>query len=137
MVFRDKRGLRRAARSIGLVSTEAEAIAGEVALVSARAQRWAPGERTRPHAQARTERRRDVAEGVSAGRAAAVVGDRTSGIRAQPAAAGRAQRIDALHRQAGQVLHRFTSMAAKRESMVQRHRAAATPWRTGARTQIG
>src|SRR5205807_2083052 len=45
-------------------------------MASARAQRRPPGEQARPHTQARTERRRHVAEKVSAGRAAAVLGDR-------------------------------------------------------------
>src|SRR5437016_6266608 len=83
-------------------------------MASATTQRLPPGEQALPHTQARTERRRNVEEKGSAGRAAAVLGDRTSDIGAQPAAAGLAQRVDALHRQAGQVLHRFTSKAAKR-----------------------
>jgi len=45
--------------------------------------------------------------------AAAVVDDGTRRVRAEPVAARFAQRINALHGQAGQVLHRFTSQAAK------------------------
>lgn len=103
-------------------------MAGTDALGSARApaERRTRGEQTRPHTQARAERRRHVAEEISAGRAAAVVRDRTSNIRPQPVAAGFAQRIDALHRQAGQVLHRFTSSTAKRP-----------PWRGRARAITG
>src|SRR5437764_14395359 len=83
-------------------------------MASARAQRRPPGEQARPHTQARTERRRHVAEKVSAGRAAAVLGERTSDIGAEPAAAGLAERVDALDRLAGQVLRCFAAKAAKR-----------------------
>ena len=100
-------------RSAGL-ATWAVARTDALGSARARAERRARGEQTRPHPQARTERRRHVAEEISAGRAAAIARDRTGNIRSQPVAAGFAQRIDALHRQAGQVLHRFTSRAARR-----------------------
>ena len=82
--------------------------------VSARA--WTEGTRckwARTHAKAWAEWRRNVAKKISAAGAAAVVGYRASDVRPHPMAARFAQRIDALHGQAGQVLHRFTSQAAK------------------------
>ena len=94
------------------------------ALAQARTERRARGEQTRPHSQARTERRRHVAKEVSAGRAAALPRNRIGDIRAQPVAAGFTERIDALHRQAGQVLHRFTSKARKARPWC----GTAEPW---------
>ena len=63
------------------------------------------GERARTHAEARAERRGDVAEEVAAAGAAAVVGDGAGSIGAEPVAAQVAQRIDALHGETGQILH--------------------------------
>jgi hypothetical protein len=63
------------------------------------------GERARAHAEARAERRRNVAKEIAAAGAAAIVGDRTGGIGAEPVSAGFAQRIDALHGETGQILH--------------------------------
>ena len=80
-------------------------------LTGARAQR-ARGEGTRPHPEA-AKRRRHIAEKIPAARATAVVGDRARDVRAQPVAAKLAHWIDALHGQAGQVLHSFTSAASK------------------------
>jgi len=74
-------------------------------LAGARAEGRARCERTRAHAEARAERRRDVAEEVAAAGASTVVCDGTSGIGAEPMAARLAQRIDALHGEAGQILH--------------------------------
>jgi len=79
-------------------------------LAGARAER-ARGEGTRPHPKT-AKRRRYVAQKISAARAATVVGDRAGDIHAQPVAAEFAHWIDALHGQAGQVLHSFTSVAA-------------------------
>jgi hypothetical protein len=56
----------------------------------------------------RAQWRGDVAEKVAAARAAAVVADGIGGIGAQPLAASFAERIDALHGEAGQVLHLFS-----------------------------
>jgi hypothetical protein len=75
-------------------------------LARARTQ-WARSQRTRTHPEA-AERRRDVAEKVAAARAATVVDERTGYVRAQPVTAGFAEWIDALHGQAGQVLHCFS-----------------------------
>jgi hypothetical protein len=71
----------------------------------ARAERWARGEGARAHAEAGAEGRRDVAEKVTAAGAATVVEDGPRGIGAEPVTAGFAQRIDALHGEAGQILH--------------------------------
>jgi hypothetical protein len=60
----------------------------------------------------RAERRRDVAEKVAARRAATVVADGIGGIGAQPLAASFALGIDALHGEAGQILHFSPSVAA-------------------------
>ncbi len=72
----------------------------------ARAQ-GARRERPRPDPQA-SERRRHVAQKISATRATAVDAERSSGVGAQPMAASFAERINALHGQAGQILHRFS-----------------------------
>ena len=71
---------------------------------------WAGAERASgkgagAHAEARSERRRNGAQEVAAGRAAAIVGDGAGGVGAQPVAAQFAKRIDALHGVAGQILH--------------------------------
>jgi hypothetical protein len=65
----------------------------------------ARSQRARTHAEARAERRGDVAEEVAAAGAAAVVGDGPGGIGAEPVAAQVAQRVDALHGETGQILH--------------------------------
>jgi hypothetical protein len=74
-------------------------------LARTRAEGWARCERARAHAEARAERRRDVAEEVAAAGAAAVIGDGTSGVGAEPVTTGFAQWIDALHGETGQILH--------------------------------
>src|SRR5438874_11284160 len=61
----------------------------------------------------RAERRWHVAEKVAAARATALAGGWPYDVGAQPVAAGFTRRVDALHGQAGQVLHRFTSEAAQ------------------------
>ncbi len=65
----------------------------------------ARGEGAWAQTKVRTERRGDIAEKVAAARAAAVVADGIGGIGAQPLAASFAERIDALHGKAGQILH--------------------------------
>ena len=64
-----------------------------------------PRERARAHAEARAERWRNGAEKVAAAWAAAVVGNRAGGVGAEPVASGFAQRINALHGEARQILH--------------------------------
>lgn len=103
-----------------------------------RAQRWARGERTRAHPQT-AERRRNVAQKIPAARAAAVVGARARDIRSQPVAAEFTHGIDALHGQAGQVLHSFTSVAAWPGQLPGKHprtgahrETAGAPWRPSA-----
>jgi len=68
-------------------------------------ERRARGERAGAHAEARAERRRNVAEEIAAAGAAAVIGNGSGDISAKPMPAGFTLRIDALHREAGQVLH--------------------------------
>ena len=70
-----------------------------------RTERWTRGEGARAHAEARAERRGNVAEEVAAAGAVAVVGGGNGDICAHPLAAGFAKRIDALHGETGQVLH--------------------------------
>ena len=74
-------------------------------LAGPRAERRAGSEGSRPHAEARAERRRDVAEEVAATGAPAVVSDGAGGIGAEPMAACIAQWIYALDGKAGQILH--------------------------------
>ena len=68
-------------------------------------QRRARGQRARAHAEAWAERRRHVAQGIAAARAAAFVAERAGGVGAQPLASRLALRINALHGEAGQKLH--------------------------------
>jgi len=56
----------------------------------------------------RAKRRGNGAEKVAAARAAAVERSRSRDVGAHPLTAGLAERIDALHGEAGQVLHRFS-----------------------------
>jgi hypothetical protein len=70
-----------------------------------RTQRRARGERTRAHAETRTERRRDIAQKIAAAGAATVIADGAGGIGAQPVTSGVALRIDTLHSETGQILH--------------------------------
>ena len=86
-------------------------------LARARAERGARGEGAGAHAEARAERRGDVAEVVAAAGAVAVVGSGYGDIGAHPLAAGFAKRIDALHGETGQVLHGFSLSVRKRRSI--------------------
>jgi hypothetical protein len=85
---------------------------------------------TRTHAEA-AERRRHVAEKIPAAGAAAVIRSRAGDIHAHPLAARLTQRIDALHGQAGQILHSFTSEAAEPSPSHSKHSltAARRNWR--------
>ena len=76
-------------------------------------ERWPRGEGARAHAEARAERGRDIAEEVAAAGAVAVVGSGNGDISAHPLTTSFAKRIDALHGEAGQVLHFSPSEAAK------------------------
>ena len=64
------------------------------------------------HAEARAERRRNVSEKIAATGTAAVIGSGSGDIGPEPVTAGFALRIDALHREAGQVLH-FLSLRGR------------------------
>jgi hypothetical protein len=76
-------------------------------LARSRSERWTSCQCTRAHAEARAQWRRNVTQHVAAARAPAVVTDGAGGIGAQPVAAHVAGRIDALHRETGQILHKF------------------------------
>jgi hypothetical protein len=82
------------------------------ALARTRSKRRPRGERARAHAEARAERRRHVAQHVTAARAAAVVNDRAGSVGAQPVAAQIALCIDALNGEPGQILHDLFPSAA-------------------------
>jgi hypothetical protein len=83
--------------------------------ISARtgAQGRARGEGAGAHTEARGERRRNVAEEVAAAGAMAVAAEGSGEIGAQPVTASVALRIDALHGEAGQVLHLFSLSGPK------------------------
>ena len=91
-------------------------------LAGARAQRRAGGEGAGAHAEARGERRRNVAEEIAAAGAMAVAAERSGEIGAEPVTAGFALRIDALHREAGQELHLF-SLSGRKAQVVSDARA--------------
>jgi hypothetical protein len=82
-------------------------------LARAGAEGRAGGEGAGTHAEARAERRGDIAEKIAAAGAAAIGAEGSGDIGAEPVTAGFAQRIDALHREAGQILHFFSFRAAK------------------------
>jgi hypothetical protein len=77
------------------------------------AERRARRERPGAHAEARAERRRNVAEEVAATGAVAVVRSGSRDIGAHPLAAGFAERIDTLHGKTGHVLHFFSLTGRK------------------------
>src|SRR5437667_9704178 len=64
------------------------------------------------HSEARAEGRRNIAQEFAAAGAAAFASKRSSGISTKPVTTGFAQRIDTLHREAGQVLHFLSPEAA-------------------------
>jgi hypothetical protein len=82
-------------------------------LTGAWAEGRSGGEGAGSHAEARAERRGNVAEEVAATGAAAVAAEGRGEIRAEPVTAGFALRIDALHRKAGQKLHFFSPRGRK------------------------
>jgi hypothetical protein len=73
----------------------------------------ARGEGAGAHAEAWTERWRNVAEEVAAAGAAAIGGDGSGDVGAEPVTAGFALWIDTLHRETGQVLHFFSLRGRK------------------------
>ena len=75
------------------------------ALVRSRAQGRAGGERARPHAQARSDRRRYGLQHTAAGRTKFQTGVGSGKMSAQPVSASGAFLIDALHGPTRQVLH--------------------------------
>jgi len=79
----------------------------------ARAERRAGGEGAGAHAEARGERRGNVAEEVAAAGAMAVAAQGRGEIGTEPVAAGFALRINALHGEAGHVLHLFSLSGRK------------------------
>src|SRR5438552_4771559 len=81
-------------------------------LAGARTEGRAPSEGAGAHAEARAEGRRNIAQEFAAAGAAAFASKRSSGISTKPVTAGFAQRIDTLHREAGQVLHFLSPEAA-------------------------
>ena len=83
------------------------------ALARARAKGRARGERAGAHAEPRPERRRDVAEELTAAGTVTVVRSGGGNIGAHPLTASFAKRINTLHGEAGQVLHFSSSKAAR------------------------
>ena len=73
----------------------------------------AGGERAGAHAEARGERRGNVAEEIAAAGAMAIAAEGSGEIGAEPVTAGFAKRIDALYGEAGQVLHLFSLSGRK------------------------
>jgi hypothetical protein len=86
-------------------------------LTRAWAERWATRQRARAHAESGAEWRRYIAQHITAARTPAVIADRAGSIGAQPVAAQIASWIDALNREAGQILHNLLppSGAARRQ----------------------
>ena len=85
-------------------------------LTGPRAQRRAGGEGAGAHAEARAERRGNVAKKIAAAGAVAVAAKESGGIGAEPVAAGFALRIDALHGKAGQKLHFLSPRGRKAQA---------------------
>ena len=71
----------------------------------ARPEWWTRSQWTRAHAEAWTQRRRNVAQRIPAARATPLFAKGARGVRAQPVPSRFALRIDALHREARQELH--------------------------------
>ncbi len=82
-------------------------------LARARAEGRAGGEGTGAHAEARGERRGNVAKEIATARTMAVAAEWSGEIGAEPVTTGFAERIDALHGEAGQVLHLFSLRGRK------------------------
>src|SRR5207253_5312122 len=96
----------------------------ERTLARPRTQGRARRERAGAHAEARAERRRNIAKGVAATGAASVAAEGSGDIGAEPVTAGFALRIDALHCEAGQVLHFLSLRGCKAQAG-----SGATAWR--------
>jgi hypothetical protein len=73
----------------------------------------AGGEGAGAHAEARGERRGNVAEEIAATGAVALAAEGSGEIGAEPVTARIALRVDALHGEAGQVLHLFSLSSRK------------------------
>jgi len=87
--------------------------ADESGLARTGAEGRAGGEGTGAHAEARGERRGNVAEEVATAGAMAVAAEGRGEIGAEPVTASFAERIDALHGETGQVLHLFSLSSRK------------------------
>ncbi len=105
-------------------------------LAGTRTKGRARGEGARAHAEARRERRGNVAEEVAAAGAMAVTAEGSGEIGAEPMTAGFAKRIDALHGEAGQVLHLFSLSGRKAQidsvatfRRLQPKKVRSSPWR--------
>lgn len=79
-----------------------------------RPQRRASSQRTRTHAQTRTDRRRHGLQGAAATGAELQARVRAGKMGAQPMTAGSALRIDTLHRPARQILHEIPPVKSAR-----------------------
>ncbi|OLB35909.1 MAG: hypothetical protein AUH11_13095 [Acidobacteria bacterium 13_2_20CM_57_17] len=95
-------------------------------LAGARTEGRTPSEGAGAHAEARAEGRRNIAQEFAAAGAAAFASKRSRGISTKPVTAGFAQRIDTLHREAGQILHFLSPEAAKLKWIKVRPTAAST-----------
>ena len=80
-----------------------------------RAQRRARGQGARPHAKARTDRRRHSLQSAPAGRTEFQTGIGTGQVGAQPVPARRTLLIDALHSPTRQILHVLPPSGRRRE----------------------
>jgi len=87
--------------------------ASQCSLAGAGAKGRTGGEGTGAHAEARAERRRNIAQEIAAAGATAFGAERSSSIGTEPVTAGFAQRIDTLHREAGQILHSLSPRRRK------------------------
>ena len=85
-------------------------------LAGTRTEGRARRKRAGAHAEARTEGRRNITQEFAAAGAAAFGSKSSSGISTKPVTAGLAQRIDTLHREAGQILH-FLSPTGRKAQM--------------------
>lgn len=82
-----------------------------------RAKGRARRQQARSHAEMRAERRGHVAQKIAATGTTAVVAHGAGHVRTQPMSARFTERIDALHGQARQVLHRFSLRTSKLASI--------------------
>jgi len=113
-------------------TTPSPAIASPRPLILARTSDWpTTRQRTRPHSEARRQRRRYVVK-RSAAVAATIL---RRAFHAQPMAARRTIRIQTLHRPTGQILHSFASQnprpRRRKEKRCRRSAPTAKAPRTG------